>query len=54
MLQVHLEILATTYRSIIFETYVLFISKMNFSHWKPAGVSERMWSVNVDVSMSEE
>jgi len=24
------------------------ISKMYFSHWKPPGVSERMWSVNLD------
>jgi len=30
------------------------ISKMNFSHWKPPGVSERMWSVNLDVSISGE
>jgi len=22
------------------------ISKMYFTHWKPPGVSERMWSVN--------
>jgi len=28
------------------------ISKMYFSHWKPPGVSERMWSVNLDVSKS--
>jgi hypothetical protein len=24
------------------------ISKMYFSHWKPPGVFERMWSVNLD------
>jgi len=32
----------------------LFISKMYFSHWKPPGVSERMWSVNLDASISGE
>jgi len=31
-----------------------FISKMNFSHWKTPGVSERMWSVNLDASISGE
>jgi hypothetical protein len=30
------------------------ISKMYFSHWEPSGVSERMWSVNYDASMSGE
>ena len=30
------------------------ISKMYFSHWKPPGVSERMWSVNLDASISAE
>ena len=30
------------------------ISKMYFSHWKPPGVSERMWSVNLDASISGE
>jgi len=30
------------------------ISKMYFSHWKPAGVSERMWSVNLDTSIPGE
>jgi len=28
------------------------ISEMYFSHWKPPGVSERMWSVNLDASIS--
>jgi len=28
------------------------ISKMYFCHWKPPGVSERMWSVNLDASIS--
>jgi len=28
-----------------------FISKMYFSLWKPLGVSERMWSVNLKVSI---
>jgi len=28
------------------------ISKMYYSHWKPPGVSERMWSVNLDASIS--
>jgi len=27
---------------------------MYFSHWKPPEVSERMWSVNLDVSISGE
>jgi hypothetical protein len=30
------------------------ISKMYFSHWKAPGVSERMWSVNLDASISGE
>ena len=30
------------------------ISKMYFSHWKPPGVSQRMWSVNLDASISGE
>jgi len=30
------------------------ISKMYFSHWKTLGVSERMWSVNLDASNSGE
>jgi len=34
--------------------YYLGISKMYFSLWKPPGVSERMWSVNLDASISEE
>jgi len=33
---------------------VAYISKMNFSLWKPPGVSERMWSVNLDASISGE
>jgi len=32
----------------------LIISKMYFSHWKPPGVSEGMWSVNLDASISGE
>jgi hypothetical protein len=32
----------------------LAISKMNFSHWRPPGVSERMWSVNFDGPISRE
>jgi len=31
-----------------------YISKMYFSHWEPSGVSERMWSVNLNASMSGE
>jgi hypothetical protein len=31
-----------------------YSSKMYFSHWKPLEVSERMWSVNLDASMSGE
>jgi len=30
------------------------ISKMYFSHWKPPGVSERMWSANLYASISGE
>ena len=30
------------------------ISKMYFRHWKPPGVSDRMWSVNLDASISGE
>ena len=30
------------------------ISKMYFSHWKAPGVSERMWSINLDASISGE
>ena len=30
------------------------ITKMYLSYWKPPGVSERMWSVNLDVSISGE
>jgi hypothetical protein len=30
------------------------ISKMDFSHWKPPGVSERIWSGNLDSSISGE
>jgi len=30
------------------------ISKMNFSHWKPPGVAETIWSVNLNASISEE
>jgi hypothetical protein len=31
-----------------------YISKMNFSFWKTPGVSERMWSVNLEASISGE
>ena len=31
-----------------------FISKMYFSLWKTPGVSERMWSVNLEGSISGE
>jgi hypothetical protein len=31
-----------------------YISKLHYSHWKPPGVSERMWSVNLDASISGE
>jgi len=30
------------------------ITKTYFSHWEPPGVSERMWSVNLDASISGE
>jgi hypothetical protein len=29
-----------------------YISKMYFSHWELPGVSEKMWSVNMDASIS--
>ena len=32
----------------------IYIIKINFSNWKPPGVSERMWSVNLDASISGE
>jgi hypothetical protein len=32
----------------------IHISKMYFSHWKPPGVSERMWNVNLEASISGE
>ena len=32
----------------------IHISTMYFRHWKPQGVSERMWSVNIDASISAE
>jgi len=38
-------------RKIIFDIH---ISKMYFSHWKTPGVSERMWSVILDASISGE
>jgi hypothetical protein len=31
-----------------------YINKMYFSHWMPPGVSERIWSVNIDASISGE
>jgi hypothetical protein len=31
-----------------------YISIMYFSHWKPPGVSERMWSVKLDALISGE
>jgi hypothetical protein len=30
------------------------VSKMYFSRWEPPGVSERMWSVNLEASVSGE
>jgi len=32
----------------------VYISKMYFSLWKPPGVSERMWSANLEASISGE
>ena len=32
----------------------VLISKMYFSHWKTPGVSVRMWSINLDASISGE
>jgi len=32
----------------------LYISKMYFSLWKTPGVSERLWSVNLEASISRE
>ena len=31
-----------------------YISKMHFSYWEPLGVSEKIWSVNLDASISGE
>jgi hypothetical protein len=33
---------------------IIFISKMYLSLWKPPAVSGRIWSVNLDASMSGE
>jgi hypothetical protein len=38
----------------IMRNWDLDISKMYFSLWKPSEVSERMWSVNLDGSISGE
>jgi hypothetical protein len=35
-------------------TFSSSISTMYFRHWKPPGVPERMWSVNLDASISGE
>ena len=37
-----------------YRSYAAFISKMYFSQRKPPGVSETMWSVNLDASISGE
>jgi hypothetical protein len=39
-------------KRILYQT--CFISKMYFSLWKTPGVSERMWSVNLEASISGE
>jgi len=44
--------LSTVYTK--YSIYSRYITKMYFSHWKPPGVSERMWSVNLDTSISGE
>jgi len=36
------------------EAVQIFISTMYFSLWKTPGVSERMWSVNLEASISGE
>jgi hypothetical protein len=33
---------------------IRYIGKMYISPWKPPGVSERMWSVNLEASVSGE
>jgi hypothetical protein len=33
---------------------IYYISKMYFSYWEPPGVTERMWSVHLDASVSGE
>jgi hypothetical protein len=38
----------------IITSQCISISKMYFSHWKAPGVSERIWSVNLDASISGE
>jgi len=47
------RVLATTevQRDMVCEK-VEYISKMYFSHWEPLGMSERMWSENLDASNS--
>jgi len=42
------------HRQPLIERTIASISKMYFSHWKLPGVSERMWSVNLDASISGE
>jgi len=42
-----------TYISVVIIHFV-DISKMDFSHWQPPGVSERMCSVHLDASISGE
>jgi len=33
---------------------MISISKMYFRYWEPPGLSERMWTVNLEVSISGE
>jgi hypothetical protein len=44
----------STCGELLAESADMCISKMYFSHWKPPGESERMWSVNLDASISGE
>jgi hypothetical protein len=44
----------TLYLPYLSALLTLDISKMYFIHWKPPGVSERMWSVYLDASIAGE
>jgi hypothetical protein len=56
-ISVNLELTALALETALqgaYKTRNNHISKMNFRLWKPPGMSERIWSVNLDASMSGE